>query len=162
MLLQRLLPPQWSSQAAILTRSAVLALSQQPLFLATFALLEITHFWHCLHPCGPCALLLFVTDSLRSCDSRHSLSDLLDCLFSLPSVPSLALIMLRLPAIVCRVSLQLFAQGWTKWDCMDYWGRGGKYVCKACGVRGHAPPVNFDFAFIRRNLVKSGTVFAQT
>ena len=46
---------------------------------------------------------------------------------------------------------------------MDYWE--GKYVsvCKAhgkLGVRGHAPPGNFNF--IRRNLVKSGTVFAQT
>ena len=30
-------------------------------------------------------------------------------------------------------------------------------------VRGHAPQGNFDFGpFIRRNLVKSGTVFAQT
>jgi len=31
------------------------------------------------------------------------------------------------------------------------------------GVRGHAPLGNFDFGlFIRRNLVESGTVFAQT
>ena len=31
------------------------------------------------------------------------------------------------------------------------------------GVRGHVPLGNFDFGpFIRRNLVESGTVFAQT
>ena len=30
------------------------------------------------------------------------------------------------------------------------------------GVRGHAPPGNFDFGpFIRHDLVESGTVFAQ-
>jgi len=31
------------------------------------------------------------------------------------------------------------------------------------GIRRHAPPGNFDFGpFIRRNMVESGTAFAQT
>ena len=49
---------QRSWQAAILVRSAVIALSRRPSLLATIALLE-THalvFWHCLHPCRPRAL----------------------------------------------------------------------------------------------------------
>ena len=38
-----------------------------------------------------------------------------------------------------------------------------KHVANYRGVQGHAPPGNFDFGtFIRHNLVKSGTVFAQT
>ena len=42
---------------------------------------------------------------------------------------------------------------------MDYWG--GKHIF-VWGVRGHAPPGNFDFGpFIRNNLVESGTVFTQ-
>ena len=53
---------------------------------------------------------------------------------------------------------------------MDLIGGGGGQVCihvqsmwQTRGVRGHAPPGNFDFGpFIRHNLVKSGTVFAQT
>ena len=36
-------------------------------------------------------------------------------------------------------------------------------MCQTRGVRGHAPPRNFDFGpFIRHNLVESGTVFAQS
>ena len=53
---------------------------------------------------------------------------------------------------------------------MNYWGGGGGQVCihmqsmrQTRGVRGHAPPGNFDFGiFMRHNLVESGTVFAQT
>ena len=56
---------------------------------------------------------------------------------------------------------------------MDYegGGGGGGQVCihvqsiwQTRGVWGHAPPGNYDFGpfFIRRNLVESGTVFAQT
>ena len=37
------------------------------------------------------------------------------------------------------------------------------YVCAKHGIRGHALPGNVDFGpFIRRNLVESGTVIAQT
>ena len=64
---------QRSWQAAILVRSAVIALSRRPSLLATIALLE-THalvFWHCLHPCRPPALSPFKftqqSTSLLSC-----------------------------------------------------------------------------------------------
>ena len=52
---------------------------------------------------------------------------------------------------------------------MNYWGGQVRICVKSMqqtregGVFGHAPPGNFDFGpFIRRNLVESGTVFAQT
>ena len=50
---------------------------------------------------------------------------------------------------------------------MDYWGCKEIFVCKACGKLGGSggmvPQENFDFGpFIGRNLVESGTVFAQT
>ena len=62
---------------------------------------------------------------------------------------------------------QVFAQGGAEWDCMDYWGCKEIFVCKACGKLGGSggmvPQENFDFGpFIGRNLVESGTVFAQT
>ena len=62
-----------SSRAAILVRSAIIALLRRPSLLATIALLE-THtlvFWHCLQPCGPRALSPFKftqqSTSLLSC-----------------------------------------------------------------------------------------------
>ena len=71
----------------------------------------------------------------------------------------------RLWAACPQGFFQLFAQGGTKWDYMDYLGEGGKYVCmrvqsmwQTRGARGHAPLGNFGFGpFIRHNLVKSGT-----
>ena len=47
---------------------------------------------------------------------------------------------------------------------MDLWGGGGGQACsKLGGSGGMLPWKNFDFEpFIRRNLVESGTVFAQT
>ena len=49
---------------------------------------------------------------------------------------------------------------------MDYWGGGGgasTYPCaKHVANWGHAPPGNLVFlSFIRRNLVESGSFFAQ-
>ena len=60
-LLQWLLSPHRSLQAAILVLSPIITLSQWLSLLATITLHE-THalvFWHCLHPCRPHALSPF-------------------------------------------------------------------------------------------------------
>ena len=71
-------------------------------------------------------------------------------------------------------------EAWNTWVSFSFllkgkenkivWSIGGAstYLCAKCAaslgrVQGRAPPGNFDFGpFIRRNLVESGTVVAQT
>ena len=66
-----------------------------------------------------------------------------------------------------QVFFQLFAQGGDKMRLYGLLGGASMYPCGKrvgnLGVWGHAPPGNFDFGpFIGRNLMESGTVFAQT